>query len=348
MRGNQPLAVGVETEPLRLADDEPKPAVSPGRERGSQSRPPSIRTSGFRMEGAAAAETRTVSVADASSASAPAISFATGLRLAEAREAPPIDPTPRPDPTRPAAPPRPGTPDPAVKWAEPRLHDGSSPPLSAEPLLTIDGLEIGLILEPPHTRELFLELVDLSVVSDHVGFTAFSKLVDPSNDHTAGFLPRALLGELVARFGDQAKDPTDLLRLPPDQRRRGRNVDRYCSMLYLGTFDRQYARKFILFVPSLLRTNPPPSVSYASDYVAATIWIAAAARVGSIYFAGFGGVDGSFSNDRIAKLVPEILETMRSTRHERLRVYFKYWPATHRRDIPQLIERLREGVRIED
>lgn len=202
------------------------------------------------------------------------------------------------------------------------------------------GLELALMLEAPSTAALFRDYVDLAIVSDYVGFSAFSRLVDCSSPSTAGFLTPGALETVRARFGHRARSPVDLIHLPPGERIRPRNIDRYCTLLHIGTLDRDYAGKFILFVPSLVHDSTQVPDRFAEDYAEAALYVAAYRRSRAIYFAGFGGTDGSFADDVIVKLTERILAVREIMPLPPVRVFFKYFPYADDARIAGLVSRL--------
>lgn len=209
-----------------------------------------------------------------------------------------------------------------------------------ENIIDLDGLTVGLILDPPVTAELFQQRIELAVVSDFVGFSAFARLVDSSNPATVGFLPTTRLDEIKERYGHKAKNPMGLMREEPAERVRPHKIDQYCSLLSIGLFDRRYARKFILFVPALTGTDAELTELWIKRYVDAAMCVAFSTRARSIYFAGFGGTDGSFSNDAISRLVAKIYMAQQCLKLQSLQVYFKYSPILVRDKITRLVDRL--------
>lgn len=216
-----------------------------------------------------------------------------------------------------------------------------------ENIVELDGLRVSLILDPPQTADLFRDRVDLAVVSDFVGFSAFARLVDSSSPATVGFLPPDCLNGIVERFGHRAKNPMGLIREAPESRLRPHKIDLHCSLLYLGLFDRQYARKFVLFVPALTGSDAERTGLCIKRYVDATMCVAAYTRSQSLYFAGFGGVDGSFSNEAIVRLTAKIFVARRCLNLRALHVYFKYSPMVVGYKIDQLAGRLAEELHTE-
>lgn len=206
--------------------------------------------------------------------------------------------------------------------------------------LSAHGVELALMLEAPSTAELFRSYADLVVVSDYIGFSAFSRLVDSSSPSTAGFLTPHLLDMVRSRFGHRAKSPAELLRMPINERVRPQSVDRNCSLLHLGTLDREYAGKFLFFVPSLVHDSTQVPDAYAVDYVEAGLYVAAYRRSRAVYFAGFGGTDGSFADDAVVKLAERIFATRKAVPLPPLRVFFKYFPLADEARISALVERL--------
>lgn len=218
----------------------------------------------------------------------------------------------------------------------------------AHKLLSVGGLEVLLMLEPPSTAELLQNHVDLVVVSDYVGFSAFSRLVDSSCPATAGFLTPEKLDEIRTRFAHRAKTPRGLLDLPVKERIQPRAIDRHCSLLHLGVVDRSFAGKFFFFVPSLVYDDCEVPDNYAEDYVECAIYVAAYRRSRSVYFAGFGGTDGSFSDETLIKLVDRIHDTRCAVPLPPLRVFFKYFPLAAARRIDDLTARLAARLRESD
>jgi hypothetical protein len=207
-------------------------------------------------------------------------------------------------------------------------------------LLSVGGLDVALLLEAPSTAELFQHHVDLIVVSDYVGFSAFARLVDSSSPSTQGFLPPATLDDISKRFGHRARCPRGLLDLPVKERIQPRNVDRHCSLLHLGVVDRTYAGKFLFFVPSLVYDDCEVPDRYAEDYVECAMYVAAYRRARAVCFAGFGGTDGSFADDTLIKLVDRIHDTRCSVPLPPLRTFFKYFPLAAAERIDRLTARL--------
>jgi hypothetical protein len=203
-------------------------------------------------------------------------------------------------------------------------------------MLTVGGLDVALMLEAPSTAELFQHHVDLVVVSDYAGFSAFARLVDSSCSSTVGFLSPESLGDISKRFAHRAKNPCGLLDLPVKERIQPRNIDRHCSLLHLGVVDRTYAGKFLFFVPSLVYDNCEVPDRYAEDYVECAMYVAAYRRARAVYFAGFGGTDGSFPDETLIKLVDRIHDTRCSVPLPPLRTFFKYFPLASAERIDKL------------
>jgi len=218
----------------------------------------------------------------------------------------------------------------------------------AHRLLTVGGLEVALMLEPPSTAELFQSWVDLAVVSDYVGFSAFSRLVDSSSPTTAGFLTPEALDDVRSRFGHRAKPPRGLLDLPRKERIQPRNLDRHCSLFHLGVLDRGYAGRFFFFVPSLVYDDCEVPDEYAEDYVECAAYVAMYRRSRAIYFAGWGGTDGSFSDETLVKLVERLHDTRCSMPMPPVRVFFKYFALAGSDRIDALTSRLAARLRETD
>lgn len=216
-----------------------------------------------------------------------------------------------------------------------------------ENIVDLDGLGVSLVLDPPLTADLFRNHVDLAVVSDFIGFSAFARLVDSSHPATAGFLPADSLARIVETFGHRAKNPMGLIREKAESRLRPHKIEEHCSLLYLGLFDRQYAHKFILFVPALTGSDAQRTELCIKRYVDATMCVAVSTRARSIYFAGFGGPDGSFSNDAIARLTAKIFVARRWLNLRSLQIYFKYSPLVVRSKVDQLVDRLADELRLD-
>lgn len=209
-----------------------------------------------------------------------------------------------------------------------------------EHVIQKDGINVSVIFDPPLTADLFRKTVDLAVTSDRVGFTGFSRLVDSTSENTKGFLTVLQLDRIRDQLGDCARDPSDLLRLPPHERVTGQAIDRYCSLVRLRAFDRNYLGKFLLFVRSPLSMEQVPFESYALNCVEATLYVAAFAHCRSIYFAGFGGIDGSFSDETIAHSLQKVYAARREVRLDLTHVYFKYWPLFGSAEVERLAQRL--------
>jgi hypothetical protein len=103
-----------------------------------------------------------------------------------------------------------------------------------------------------------------------------------------------------------------------------RAITERCSLLSLGASDRRYAHKYVLFVPSLAHADARLLESNSGDYVEAAMYVAGFTRSRAIYFAGFGGGDGSFSNDAIVKLAARTYVARHALQLEPLHIYFKY------------------------
>jgi hypothetical protein len=207
-------------------------------------------------------------------------------------------------------------------------------------MLSVGGLDVALMLEAPSTAELFQQHVDLIVVSDYVGFSAFARLVDSSCPSTRGFLAPGTLDDISKRFGHRARCPRGLLDLPTKERIQPRNIDRHCSLLHIGVVDRVYVGKFLFFVPSLVYDDCEVPDRYAEDYVECAMYVAAYRRARAIYFAGFGGTDGSFADETLIKLVDRIHDTRCSVPLPPLRAFFKYFPLASAERIDRLTAQL--------
>jgi hypothetical protein len=136
-----------------------------------------------------------------------------------------------------------------------------------------------------------------------------------------------------------------LLDLPVKERIQPRNVDRHCSLLHLGVVDRAYVGKFLFFVPSLVYDNCEVPDRYAEDYVECAIYVAAYRRTRAVYFAGFGGTDGSFSDETLIKLVDRIHDTRCSVPLPPLRTVFKYYPLASAERIDKLTSAMAAHLR---
>jgi hypothetical protein len=223
----------------------------------------------------------------------------------------------------------------------------SAAPIHVEEVAEIEGLQIGLILDQPRPAELFREYVDLAVVSDYVGFSVFSRMVDPGSAGNDDFLPSEWLDQIRSRFGGRAKDPTPLLALRPAERFRGPSIEKHCSLVYLGTFDRRYVRKFLMFVPSLIDEQQQIVEARAIDYADAALCVAAFTRSRSIYFGGFGRPDGSFEDDTITRVVARLHRMRELLRLPPVHLYFKYYEFAPQKRLKALAERLYEWTRPE-
>ncbi len=195
-----------------------------------------------------------------------------------------------------------------------------------EHVIRASGVNVSVIFDPPLTTELLHEHIDLAVTSDRIGFTGFSRLVDSTSENTKGFLTVSQLDQIRDRFGDKARDLSELLRLPPRERVREPAIDQYCSLVRLRAFDRNYLGKFLIFVRSPVSMEEVPFESYALSCIEASLHVAAYARCRSIYFAGFGGIDGSFSDDLIGRSLERIYLVRTQVHLELMHAYFKYWP----------------------
>jgi len=193
-----------------------------------------------------------------------------------------------------------------------------------EEAIRLQGLTVGIVREPPRPTELFYEHVDMAVVSDSVAAPGFSKMFNSSSLGIGNFLTPRQLDDIHDCFAHRARNPIRLLHLPRRERSCARAITERCSLLSLGAIDRRYAHKFVLFVPSLAHADTRLLESNAGDYVEATMYVSAFTKSRAIYFAGFGGGDGSFSNDALVKLVARIYVARHALHLEPLRVYFKY------------------------
>jgi len=231
-----------------------------------------------------------------------------------------------------------GVPGIAPEAADP--SDAASYEPKIREVTSIGDIEICVILDPPLTVDLFKEHIDLALTSDQIGFTGFSRLVDNRSKYTEGFINPPTLDSLFERYGDHAKNAAELLELPAAQRARGLAIDAHCSLVRLRAFDRDYRGKFLLFSTSPLRLGITKFEPYAVDCVEASLHVASYVRCHSIFFAGFGGIDGSFSNSLIVESFKRIRAVRPILKLSRLRLYFKYWPMNTDQEIRQLAAEL--------
>jgi hypothetical protein len=197
-------------------------------------------------------------------------------------------------------------------------------PPQVEGVIGLDGLTVGIMRETPRPAELFAGYADLAVVSDSVAAPAFAKMFNSASLGASGFLAQRQLDDIHDCFAHRAKNPLRLFHLPRTDRVCARGITQCCSLLSLGAIDRRYARKFVLFVPSLATAEARLAESNSGDYVEAAMYVAAFTKSQSVYFAGFVGGDGSFSDDAIVKLSARIYVARYALRLAPLRVYFKY------------------------
>jgi hypothetical protein len=191
-------------------------------------------------------------------------------------------------------------------------------------VVELKGLTVGIIREMPRPAELFGEYVDMVVLSDSVATPAFSRMFNSSSLGTSGFLSKRQLDEVHDWYGHRARNPIRLFHVARSERMSARAITERCSLLSLGAMDRRYPRKSVLFVPSLARADARLRESNSGDYVEAAMYVAAFTKSRAIYFAGFDGGDGSFSNDAIVKLAARIYVARHALHLEPLQVYFKY------------------------
>jgi len=207
--------------------------------------------------------------------------------------------------------------------AEATMRTQSTLP-QVEGVISLDGLDIGIMRSTPRPAELFTEHADLAVVSDSVAAPAFAKMFSSSSLGASGFLSQRQLDDIHDCFAHRAKNPLRLFHLPRKERACARGVTQCCSLLSLGAIDRRYARKFVLFVPSLAHADARLAESNSGDYIEAAMYVAAFTKSQSIYFAGFSGGDGSFSNDTVVKLAARVYVARFALHLAPLHVYFKY------------------------
>jgi hypothetical protein len=207
--------------------------------------------------------------------------------------------------------------------AELGFRDQTSLP-RVQRVVELKGLTVGIVRDMPRPAELFGEYVDMVVLSDSVATPAFSRMFNSSCLATGGFLTKRQLDDIHDWYGHRARNPIRLFHVPRGERMSARSITERCSLLSLGAIDRRYPRKSVLFVPSLARAEARLRDSNSGDYVEAAMYVAAFTKSRAIYFAGFDGGDGSFSNDTIVKLTARIYVARHALHLEPLQAYFKY------------------------
>jgi len=192
-----------------------------------------------------------------------------------------------------------------------------------EDLVRLDGLQVGIIRETPRPEVLFGGHVDLAVVSDSLSSPSFVRLFGPGAD-AGGFLNRRQVERVCRCYAHHARNPIRLFHVPRRERTSARVITERCSLLSLGAMDRRYAHKYVLFVPSLAHADERLLQANSEDYVEAAMYVAGFTKSRSIYFAGFGGLDGSFPNEMLVRLTARTYVARRALHLEPLHVYFKY------------------------
>jgi len=195
---------------------------------------------------------------------------------------------------------------------------------NVEVVADLRGLEVRIVREMPRPAELFRDWVDLAVIADSPTAPAFAHMFDSAVLGTAGFLGRGQLDDLHSQYAHRARNPIRLFHRPRGDRMGAETITNCCSLLSLGAMDRSLSRKFVFVVPSLAGADRRLADSNVGDYVEAAMYVAGFTRSHAIYFAGFGGGDGSFSNDALVKLAARIYVARHALHLAPLRVYFKY------------------------
>jgi hypothetical protein len=123
------------------------------------------------------------------------------------------------------------------------------------------------------------------------------------------------------------------------------NIDRHCSLVPLGLFDRKYQGRFLFFVPSLVYDDLEVPDLYAEQYAECAMYVAAARKSRAVYFAGFGGTDGSFEDSTLVKIVDRIHDARAAIPLPPVHVMFKYFSLATADRINRLISRISAQLR---